>query len=869
MQTAELQFVLRNCFAIDEMRRILRTVSPSEDPYEAAVEAILNEDEDGLSVLDELDRASLKQRRKVRSMSAKELRSGVAFEFMERGRTLAHTVWALMRDDRIAAKTMADSLVQQFDEPEDDQSDSAESEMIDVPIAVSELLSDITAPEEPEIDLSHPHPEEPEVEPEPEVPQKNAQDILSEEEISREVDSLIDSLKDDPSLELIEEDDDDGDIVLDSFDLEDDETETILDVSEEDDDSEGLSFSDIDLEALNQEVVDEITPEAEDESDLSFDIMGEAVSDDDEDDDVIHTLEDVDSLIASFQEHEISQADDSEFEIDATDSDSPLEFDSSVSVELGGVPIPLSALQQACERVFQEPVELVIDETLTRDDKIVVVGKQCGVRVLQGPSCAITAPDEDFVPSDAPVIVSPASLQSALSTIHGENIEIVPDAQLLSRGIVVFAGQTIGIGMYEHPRMQVLVDEDGAAAEPTATSQEAVELQNRIQLLEERLSALEAAPPVMAEPVAAAPTPISEPEIETEPEPAPEPEPEESLSKETISLDEIESEELSPVTEDIDEDDLMAAIALQGDDDEDDDIGLSDLGEIEEDVAVDAEEEPEDDALDLGALEDLVDGEGDETDAAPEEETASDETEEELDLDSLDLGELDLDADVEEESPDEATTETAETEPTESEEEDVSLDDLGDLDLDSLGDDSLTDDALSELGLGEDSKDGEESLEFDESELGDLDLDMGDEDGEGDEEDDSAIGDALDLDVLSELDEGGEDDFTPHKVFNGEKILLLGGESDHSEDYQRIVQEVGGAAEWHGELNGMSPEEITELVDQCDLILTLSGDALSDPGILQAVNYAQENNKRLFEHHSANPVSVQKQLVKLVEDGKV
>ncbi|MBZ0255562.1 hypothetical protein K8I31_05845, partial [bacterium] len=117
MQTAELQFVLRNCFSTDELQRVLRTVSPSEDPYEAAVEAILNEDEDGLSVLDELDRASLKQRRKVRSMSAKDLRSGVAFEFMERGRTLGHTVWALMRDDRIAAKTLADTLVQQFDEP--------------------------------------------------------------------------------------------------------------------------------------------------------------------------------------------------------------------------------------------------------------------------------------------------------------------------------------------------------------------------------------------------------------------------------------------------------------------------------------------------------------------------------------------------------------------------------------------------------------------------------------------------------------------------------------------------------------------------------------------------------------------------------
>ena len=66
----------------------------------------------------------------------------------------------------------------------------------------------------------------------------------------------------------------------------------------------------------------------------------------------------------------------------------------------------------------------------------------------------------------------------------------------------------------------------------------------------------------------------------------------------------------------------------------------------------------------------------------------------------------------------------------------------------------------------------------------------------------------------------------------------------------------------------MSESEIAELVDRSDLILTLS-DAITDPGILQATNYAQENNKRCYAHHSANPASVQKQLVKLVNEGKV
>ncbi|MBZ0255481.1 hypothetical protein K8I31_05440, partial [bacterium] len=468
-----------------------------------------------------------------------------------------------------------------------------------------------------------------------------------------------------------------------------------------------------------------------------------------------------------------------------------------------------------------------------------------------------------------PVLVSPSSLQAALSTIHGENVEIVPDARLLSRGIVVFAGQTIGIGMYEHPKMQVLVDETGAVAEPDQSSEETADLMNRIQLLEERLSALESAPPAVVEPE---PEPVveeivePEPEPEPAPEPEPEPEAEENLSEETISLDDIESEELSPVTEDINEDELMAAIALQDDDDEEEEDGLDlDMGEIEEAAKEEAEDGSSSDALDLGEIEGLL---GEETEEAEEEpeaveeeepELAGEPGEEELNLDELDLGSIGLEVDEDDEIAEaEDETETAEADDS----EDENALDLGELDLESLDEDSLGDDALGELDLGEGE---EESLEFDESDLGDLDIDMGDE---GDEDDDS-IGDALDLDVLGELDSGDEGAFTPHKVFNGEKILLLGGKAENNDDYQRIVQELGGSAEWHGELNGMGAEEISELVNQCDLILTLTSDALSDPGILQAVNYAQENNKRLFEHHSANPVSVQKQLVKLVEDGKV
>ena len=127
----------------------------------------------------------------------------------------------------------------------------------------------------------------------------------------------------------------------------------------------------------------------------------------------------------------------------------------------------------------------------------------------------------------------------------------------------------------------------------------------------------------------------------------------------------------------------------------------------------------------------------------------------------------------------------------------------------------------------------------------------------------------MDLDFIDEIDKAAEaEEEEVKKIFSDENILILGGEDSYREEYGSVVEQLGGTCEWYQTLAEMSQTEIADLVDRSDLILTLS-DAITDPGILQATNYAQENNKRCFAHHSANPASVRRQLVKLVNEGKV
>ena len=151
---------------------------------------------------------------------------------------------------------------------------------------------------------------------------------------------------------------------------------------------------------------------------------------------------------------------------------------------------------------------------------------------------------------------------------------------------------------------------------------------------------------------------------------------------------------------------------------------------------------------------------------------------------------------------------------------------------------------------------------------GDIDL------GESDEtniesEEDTALNEILDLDVLGELDATETEKKKIQPIFFGEQVLLLGGDEKHKTDYVKIVEEIGGNGEWYISLADRAEGEIAEIVNRSHVIMTLSAEAISDPGILQATNIAKESNKTIFQYHSANPKSIQKQLIKLVDDGKI
>ena len=412
-------------------------------------------------------------------------------------------------------------------------------------------------------------------------------------------------------------------------------------------------------------------------------------------------------------------------------------------VTLAGIDIPFESLQRACCSVFGEPVELVTDPDLLSHDKIAVVGKQCGVKILHGPSWSIEPRIPPETPTDEPVTLSPLSAEEAFSNVFGEPIKVVPDPNLLGRGVIPIVGRQTGIVILRNKAARLdlptWVGEDFAeriAAAERASSEKGVleelgslrglgdSLNNGVKKLEDRVAALEATVD----------------------------------SLEYVPVEEA-GEEPQPVVE------------------------------VEEPAA--------------------------ETEALPE----------------------------------------AEEEPTAKEEELGIEEDMG-IDLEALGE-------IDELDVDE-TEEGEISDILDTS-LEELDLEETIEPEAAEEE----AEESLDLDFIDEIDKAAEaEEEEVKKIFSDENILILGGEDSYREEYGSVVEQLGGTCEWYQTLAEMSQTEIADLVDRSDLILTLS-DAITDPGILQATNYAQENNKRCFAHHSANPASVRRQLVKLVNEGKV
>lgn len=406
---------------------------------------------------------------------------------------------------------------------------------------------------------------------------------------------------------------------------------------------------------------------------------------------------------------------------------------------------------------------------------------------------------------DETVSISPASLRHALSTIYGESIEIIPDEELLSQGVVAFTGKKTGLAVVKHPRIRVPVDSWRELIE--VEKYESVEpgeldaLRERIEQLENRIAEMSA---IAATTATASSTVSAQPaETEIEPQLDEEEELDADISDEPISLEDLEPEELEPIiepTQDESEDESEDETEPDRDDAEHDDImaALAEIDDDEDEIATEpvsmeaVAEDEDDDSSQIGDLDelDMLD-----------------------DLEGFDLGE--------ESEDDEAISSGDE------EEKETDLDEIGELD------DELN---LDDLSFDEEEIDDKKTAVSEEAEE-DEELDLG---GDLSEEE-------FDLDVLSELDLDESDDFTPHKVFDGETILLLGGEDEHIEDYDRIIHELGGTGEWYGSLAHMQSEEIQELVDQSDLVLTVTSESLSDPGILQAANYARDNNKRLFD----------------------
>ncbi len=780
METSELRLILQNYYSPPTLVEYLGLDSERDDLYEMAIESILGEEEAGLRIMAELDEASAKQKEKIRSMNPREIRNSLSVEFLEPGKRLALIMWALLRDERLSARNHASTIAEAFaQQMEPSFPESGDEEQQDL---IQEIAEEIN-------------------------------EDIDEEAAAQEGIDIENADEDDVMEQILAE--------LNSGTMEQEAEQKNEPETEPDTDLNFLDEDDIELE--DEEEQDEISFEDDDEEDEEYDFAYELDLDTEEEEEsgdeeeplhipdkqsIEEGMEEVDRLIANLEEPEEEEE----------------EASSTPCITIGGVEISLDSLKRACERVFNETVELVTDENLTRQDKIVVIGKRCGLYVLQGPRYKIEPVKTTPLDVGDSIEVSPTSLQAALSRIYSENVELVPDPDLLKEGIVVFTGKETGLSVMQNSIAKVSlpnwVNEDLKAEIETPSapvSSEISNLKQKIAELEERIEALSKQATAQESP---------QPETETKEE-------EHEISDEALSLDDIESEELEPIPEEIPE-----VEEQKEEKEEDEDIheeGIdesaidSDLEEILGAVSEGEEQSSGEDEINYEEM--LKDFPEEESEPVADTETSEEESpEEEEDLSEVDLEDLDLEAITQEEEEKKPTEEATEEETSGGEEDELDLE-----------------------GLMEDLESGEE----------------GEEEEKEQSEEESSEDEDFDLDILSELEETTEEGSETKQVFNGEQILLLGGDKKHEQDYKKVVEDLGGHCNWRGGMEDANEEEINELVESADVIMTLSSEALSDPGILQATSYAQESNKRVFEHHSANPNSVQKKLTQLVEEGKV
>lgn len=850
MELEELILVLTNCFNRQEIEKLLGQ-TPAEDPFRTAAKMILEGDPIGEQLCERLDEDAHAQREQIRSMTLQGLRTSLtpaAISLMGQGPHFGYLLWSLLRDGRVGAAHIAHEISQSksgrtpldtgiaahpfsetkpplqpasspaqssraaggFDDFDLEELEKSFERETDIP-ADAEMEEELDFGSLGDLDLELGPVDDLELESEPPASSATAFRERAPRP-ARGEDDETESLED---IEI-------PDLSAELSDLDDMFSETSLAEEEETDDLARPStprFDDSELDLKLDFDTEELPagkraePEEED-LDFSLNEIDNLIDDThsllpDLDEDRERDTMDFETTFMGRDKAPIESAEldeDEDFTLsleEALESGEPSPYAGPVDrlpsqyqgeVELAGISLSLSSLHKACESVFGEHVELIADKDLVAEDKIAVVGRRCGIKILHGPSLAIEAPEGPAVSSSERIRISPISLQTALSKVFDEEIQLVPDPNLLSEGVIAFAGRHCGIVILRNAAAEVplppWVDPEMAAKIQAASQamlgqadwaqvdvprllQEHELLQKTSKALQDEIEtikslvadgSLSAAPMMKPQLAAPAPPPVSE--RYTAPSPAPEPIRE-------IEEPQEEEEEVPEMEEEID----LTGIV------EDEEIELPDIVSETE-----AFEEP-----------------GAEVEELPAEETA------ELDIDLSEFGAL------------------------EGEEEELEVPDLGDL-------------GLEESDISGEATGGES-----------LELDTGtdfDEDSEG-----------LMADIESMLAEE-EGDEGVGRVLNGELVLILGGEETHEEEYQDVVQQIGGTCEWHAGLMDLSEGEINELVERADIILTLA-DAITDPGILQATDLAQQLNKRCFAHHSSAPNSVKNQLIKLVQEGKV
>ena len=418
MELEEIVLVLRNCFEESQIRNLIPDQNIGQNPYYRAAELVLEGEESGDGVSSRLDADSAAQREKIRQLSLTDLRKSLVIEFLEPGRNLGLIVWALLRDGRVGAAHLASQIYKTFESKEmsatpgvsfktpfaQETTGDLDIEEIDID-ELQDLDKIINAGEEPDINQIAEEDERTVLE---EIDLHDKEFEILDEVLEEFPDSEIDKSQEESEEEIVLDDlenvlnsvvDDDRDIDLGSFDENDLELEEGKTTSLED-----IVIPDVDelSEFIDENIFDDEIAMEEDLSDTDelSSILDETLAVNTDEDDIAD-FDDLDEILEEEGDDQIFEpgaelppaVDIEEEEIEIEELDIPdldeIEEPSPAPkrqyITMAGIDVPLESLHKACCGVFGEPIELVTDEELLSQDKIGVVGKKCGVKILHGP----------------------------------------------------------------------------------------------------------------------------------------------------------------------------------------------------------------------------------------------------------------------------------------------------------------------------------------------------------------------------------------------------------------------------------------------------------------------------------------------------